>query len=82
MPFGFCRRRSTGRVRLGRIGAIAVRGNDRSHSAVAGDGWEWLIGPTPFYSPTSLIVTAAGSNFTGGALRLAIVYLSFGPPTS
>jgi hypothetical protein len=45
--------------------------------------WESLpIGPGPFFSATSLIVTAAGSNFTGEALRLAIVYLSFGPPTS
>jgi len=41
-----------------------------------------LIGPAPFYSATSIIVTATGSNFTGGAVRLSIHHLLCGPPTS
>jgi hypothetical protein len=41
-----------------------------------------IIGPTGFYSTTNVIVTAAGGNFTGGAVRLAIFYLLIVPPTS
>ncbi len=41
-----------------------------------------LIGPTAFYSATSLVLTAAGSNFTGGAVRLSIHYILAGPSTS
>jgi hypothetical protein len=41
-----------------------------------------LIGPTAFYSATSLVVTAAGSNFTGGVVRLSIHYMLCGPSTS
>ena len=41
-----------------------------------------LIGPTAFYSATSLVLTAAGSNFTAGAVRLSIHYMLCGPSTS
>ncbi len=43
---------------------------------------EGMIGPNPFYSATNVIVTAAGGSFTGGAVRLAVMYLSMTPPTS
>jgi hypothetical protein len=41
-----------------------------------------MIGPNPFYSATNLILTAAGGNFTAGAVRLALVYLTYTPPVS
>jgi hypothetical protein len=34
-----------------------------------------LIGPNPFYAATSVLFTAAGGNFTGGAVRMTIHYL-------
>jgi hypothetical protein len=40
------------------------------------------IGPTVFYAPTPLIVTALGSNFTGGSVRLSIHYMVSPPSTS
>jgi len=33
-----------------------------------------VIGPTAFYADTAIRLTAAGSNFTGGAVRIAIHY--------
>jgi hypothetical protein len=48
----------------------------------AGSTNEGLIGPNPFYSATNIILTAAGGNFTAGAVRLAVMYLLFAPPTS
>ena len=41
-----------------------------------------LIGPNPFYSATNLILSATGGNFSGGAVRLSLMYLSVTPPTS
>jgi hypothetical protein len=41
-----------------------------------------LVGPTAFYSATSVIVTAAGPNFTAGAVRLSVHYLLANPSTS
>jgi hypothetical protein len=44
-----------------------------------------LIGPTAFYSATNVILTPVGGSspsFTAGVVRLALVYLSFSPPTS
>lgn len=43
---------------------------------------EGMIGPTGFYAATSIILTAAGGNFTAGAVRLSVMYLTFTPPTS
>ncbi|MDP4021403.1 DUF2793 domain-containing protein [Methylobacterium sp. NEAU 140] len=40
-----------------------------------------VIGPTAFYAPTPLVVTAASGSFTGGAVRLALHHALFGPPT-
>lgn len=41
-----------------------------------------VIGPTAFYSDTTVTLTANGSNFTGGAVRVSIQYLQLGAPTS
>lgn len=41
-----------------------------------------IIGPTAFYSDTSVVVTAHGADFTGGKVRLAIHVLRVGPPQS
>jgi hypothetical protein len=38
-----------------------------------------LIGPTAFYTPTTLTVTAAGGNFSGGQVRLSISCLLANP---
>ena len=51
-------------------------------SLPAGSTNEGLIGPNPFYSATSIIVTATGGNFSAGVLRLSIAYLTLGAPTS
>jgi hypothetical protein len=41
-----------------------------------------IIGPTAFYADTTVVVTANGSNFTGGKVRLAIHVLRVTPPQS
>jgi hypothetical protein len=41
-----------------------------------------LIGPTAFYAATPVILTAAGGNFTAGAVRLSVHYLLANPSTS
>jgi Major tropism determinant N-terminal domain len=41
-----------------------------------------LIGPTTFYSATSLIITATGGSFTSGQVRLSIHTLLANPSTS
>jgi Major tropism determinant N-terminal domain len=38
-----------------------------------------LIGPTAFYAPTTLTITAAGGNFSGGQVRLSISCLLANP---
>ena len=48
----------------------------------AGSSNDGLIGPTAFYSATSLIVTSAGGSFTGGAVRLSIHYIVCNPSAS
>jgi hypothetical protein len=40
-----------------------------------------VIGPTAFYADTKVRVTANGSNFTGGKVRLAIHFLEMTAPT-
>lgn len=40
-----------------------------------------VIGPQAFYSDTPIRVTALGSDFTGGSIRLAIHYLTVGVPS-
>lgn len=41
-----------------------------------------VIGPTAFYSDTPIRLTSAGSNFTGGAVRIAIHFYMPQAPTS
>lgn len=41
-----------------------------------------VIGPTAFYSDTTVTLTANGSNFTGGAVRVSIQYIQLGAATS
>ncbi len=48
----------------------------------AGSTNEGLIGPNPFYSATSVIVTSAGGSFSAGAVRLSLAYLTLTPATS
>jgi hypothetical protein len=38
-----------------------------------------LIGPTAFYSATTIIITATSGSFTAGQVRLSIAYLSANP---
>ena len=40
-----------------------------------------VIGPTAFYANTKVRVTATGSNFTGGKVRLVIYYFEMTAPT-
>lgn len=39
-----------------------------------------VVGPQAFYAPTPIRLTANGGNFTGGAVRIAIHYLTCGLP--
>lgn len=41
-----------------------------------------VIGPTAFYAPTPIRLTAAGGNFSGGAVRISIHYYLPTAPTS
>ncbi len=41
-----------------------------------------VIGPTAWYAASTIRLTANGSNFTGGVVRIAIHYLICLPPTS
>jgi len=48
--------------------------------AAAGSTNRGVIGPEAFYADTAIRLTANGGNFTGGAVRLAIHYLTVGVP--
>jgi hypothetical protein len=48
----------------------------------AGSNNYGLIGPTAFYSATTLTITAAGGSFTGGQVRLSIAYMLANPPAA
>ena len=65
---------------IGYTGSTSAFGS--SLSIAAGSTNNGLIGPNPFYSATNVVITAAGGNFTGGAVRLSLMYLSITPPTS
>lgn len=41
-----------------------------------------VIGPTAFYANTPVLLTAVGSSFTGGKVRVAIHYLDFTAPAA
>jgi hypothetical protein len=40
-----------------------------------------IIGPEAFYANTPVVLTAVGSNFTGGKVRVAIQHLTFAAPS-
>jgi hypothetical protein len=65
---------------IGYAGSASAFGSGLS--VAAGSTNDGLIGPNPFYSATNVILTAAGGNFSGGSVRLALMYLSVAPPTS
>ena len=50
--------------------------------AAAGSTNVGVIGPTAFYSPTAILITATSGSFTGGSVRIAIQYALFNPPAS
>ncbi len=50
--------------------------------AAAGSTNSGVIGPTAFYSPTPVVITATSGSFTGGSVRVAIHYALFNVPTS
>jgi hypothetical protein len=41
-----------------------------------------VIGPTAYYADTNVRITAAGSNFTGGKVRVIVYFLEMAVPTS
>lgn len=41
-----------------------------------------IIGPTPFYSDTPIVITPTSGVFTGGLVRISIHVLGFGAPMS
>ena len=47
----------------------------------AGSSNSGVIGPTAWYAATTIKLTSQGSNFTGGAVRVAIQYMLCGAPT-
>lgn len=47
----------------------------------AGSTNKGVIGPEAFYAATPIRLTANGGNFTGGAVRIAIHYLTLGLPS-
>ena len=51
-------------------------------SLPAGSNNPGSIGPTVFYSATTLVLTATGGSFTAGAVRLSIHYAISTPSTS
>lgn len=63
---------------------VGVAGNPTqfggSLGAAAGSTNVGVIGPTAFYAPTPLVVTATSGSFTGGQVRLALQYLLCSPP--
>jgi hypothetical protein len=48
----------------------------------AGSTNEGLISPNPFYTATSIVLTATGGSFSAGAVRLSVVYEIVSAPTS
>ncbi|WP_296168737.1 DUF2793 domain-containing protein [uncultured Brevundimonas sp.] len=65
---------------------VGVSGNPTqfggSLGAALGSNNIGVIGPTAFYSPTPVRVTATSGSFTGGKVRVVIQALTFTAPTS
>jgi hypothetical protein len=53
-----------------------------SLGVAAGSNNAGVIGPTAWYAASTIKLTANGSNFTGGSVRVAIQYLLIGAPSS
>ncbi|MDP2738486.1 MAG: hypothetical protein Q8O82_07210 [Pseudorhodobacter sp.] len=51
-----------------------------SLGVAAGSSNIGVIGPQAFYADTPIVLTAGGGNFTAGAVRIAIHYLTLGVP--
>jgi hypothetical protein len=51
-------------------------------SLPAGSNNFGLIGPKAYYTPTNIILTATGGNFTAGAVRVSISYMLANPPAA
>jgi hypothetical protein len=65
---------------------VGVAGNTTqfggSLGVSAGSNNIGVIGPTAFYSATSIVITATSGSFTGGTVRISIQYMLFTVPTS
>jgi hypothetical protein len=62
------------------VGASANLSQFGSGLAIAAGSTNYgLIGPTPFYSATTLTITATGGSFSGGQVRLSIAYILVNP---
>ena len=63
---------------------VGVSGNATqfggSLGSAAGSSNSGIIGPSGFYSPTPIVITATSGSFTGGAVRIAIQYALFNVP--
>jgi hypothetical protein len=65
---------------------VGVAGNTTQFGntlgAAAGSTNFGIIGPTAFYSNTSVVITANGGNFTGGSVRISIHIVQIAPAQS
>lgn len=82
-----------GRVQTAILGATGVQVGPSgaltryADANITAAGSTFIVGntveaPRPYGSTTTLIVTAKGSDFTGGTLRLILTYLLFSAPTN
>jgi len=65
---------------IGISGTLAMFGSGLG--IAAGSTNEGMIGPNPFYSATTIVLTPSGGSFSAGGVRLSIHYELFLPPTS
>ena len=65
---------------IGVAGTLSMFGSGLG--IAAGSINEGVIGPNPFYSATTIVLTPTGGSFSAGAVRLSIHYELFSPPTS
>lgn len=63
----------------GTVGEVAKFGG--TLGVAAGSTNKGVIGPQAFYGPTPIVLTANGSDFTGGTVRIAIHLLTVGLPS-
>jgi len=65
---------------IGVSGTLSMFGSGLG--TAAGSINEGVIGPNPFYSSTTIVLTPTGGSFSAGSVRLSIHYELFSPPTS